>query len=226
MPEPDAAPSLPPMTTEERGETDLFQQALFNLIPFFMDGARGDPARARGAAVELLKAYPIRSVLELQLVTEVIAFSQSALDNLRRAKAEPQMPEVQRDKLRSKAVSLNAAGHRTIRTLEKVYAARNRMPTAPAKPPRAEPPQAEPPRAEPLQAEPLQAESPQAEPQPAPEVVRNQAAILREVQERLAQHRAQIAAQQGGVEPGGFMNRDQRRAAELDARREARRAPV
>ena len=224
MPEPEASPSQPPMTTEERGELDLFQQALFNLIPFFMDGARGDAARARTAAVQLLRSYPIRSMLELQLVTEVIAFSQSALDNLRRAKAEPLMPEVQRDKLRSEAVSLNAAGHRTIRILEKVYEARNRKPAVHGKPHQAEPRQTEPRQAEPRQAEPRQ-----AEPQPAaePEIVRDQAAILREVQERLAQHRAQMAAQQQGAgEPGGFMNREQRRAAELDTRREARRAAI
>jgi hypothetical protein len=196
MPDPKPAQSEPPVTPEERAKWDLVQQALFNLTPFFMDGVGGDPVKARAAAFEMVKAFPVKSMLELQLVTEIIAFSQSAIDNLRRAKVDPEMPDAERDKLRTKAVTLNAAEHRTIRTLEKVYKSRRANTT----------------------------EQPEQPPQPEPDPMRDQAAILRDVQERVAQYRAHMAGQPPAAEPGAFMNREQRRAAELDARREARRA--
>ena len=197
MPEPNPTQSEPPVTPEERAQWDLVQQSLFNLTPFFMDGAGGDPVKARAAAFEMIKAFPCHTMLELQLVTEIIAFSQSAIDTLRRAKADPELPDAERDKLRTKAVAMNAAEHRTIRTLEKVYQSR-RPATKQAQP----------------------------EPQPKADPVRDQAAILREVQERVAQYRAYMAGQTqppaaGPRAPG---NRDQRHATEHDAKREARRA--
>jgi hypothetical protein len=196
---PDAAPaqSEPPVTKEERAQWDLVQQSLFNLTPFFLDGAGGDAVRARAAAFEMIKAFPCQTMLELQLVTEIIAFSQSAIDNLRRAKADPELPDADRDKLRTKAVAMNAAEHRTVRTLEKVYQSRR---------PKTAPQPAPPP--------------PQAEPDP----VRDQAAILRDVQDRVAQYRAYMAAHGPGAAAAAPGNRDQRHAAERDAGREARRA--
>nr|WP_294529749.1 hypothetical protein [uncultured Rhodopila sp.] len=197
MPEPDAAQSQSCAPREDTARTDLFEQALFNLIPFFLDGANGDPARARSAVLELLRSYSPASAVELQLITETIAFTQSALDNLRRAKAEPELPDAQRETLRTRAVSLSAAAHRANRTVDRMYAG---------------------PR-------PQTAAQPEPVPMPEANPGRDQAAILRTVHERMAQQRAQMAAQQQGAgDPGAFMNREQRRAAELDARREARRA--
>lgn len=195
---PDAAPdqSEPPVTPEERAKWDLVQQSLFNLTPFFLDGAGGDTVKARAAAFEMIKAFPCQTMLELQLVTEIIAFSQSAIDALRRAKADPELPDAERDKLRTRAVAMNAAEHRSIRTLEKVYQSR-RPKTAAARP---EPP---PPEAEPM---------------------RDEATILRDVRERVAQYRAYMAAHAPTAEPAAPGNRDQRHAAERDAGREARRA--
>ena len=83
MPQPDDSPAQPASSAAARAKDDLIEQALFTLTPFFLDGAGGDLARARRAAVEMLKAYPINSMLELQLATEFIAFSQSAMDDLR-----------------------------------------------------------------------------------------------------------------------------------------------
>jgi hypothetical protein len=155
---------------QARAKADLLEQALFNLTPYFMDGALGDPARARRAALELLNAYPIRSVLELQLATEFIAFSQSAVDNLRAAASDPEMPEAKCQKLRSRAVSLSRAGHRSLATLEKVFASRqktdaNQPAETPAK----------------LSVADLDPE---------------QAAMFRGMKERIAQYQAQMAAQQ------------------------------
>ncbi|MFL5256419.1 MAG: hypothetical protein ACJ8AI_26680 [Rhodopila sp.] len=172
-----------------RAKDDLVEQALFVLTPFFLDGVRGDHARARRAAVELLKAYPINSMLELQLATEFIAFSQSAMEDLRLAKADPDMPESERCKLRAGAVALNRAGHRTLRILEKVFQARDRTTTG--------------------QAEPA--------PKPPPNLSPEQLAMLQAMRERVAQARAQMAAGPG-ASPGA-MKRDQRRAAGHEASR-------
>nr|WP_294509055.1 hypothetical protein [uncultured Rhodopila sp.] len=197
MPEPDAAQSQPRPPRTDTAQLDLFDQALINLVPFFMDGAEGDPARARSAVLELLRSYAPRSAVELQLITETIAFSHSALDNLRRAQTNRTMPDVQREALRTKAVSLSAAGHRATRTLDRMYAG----------------------------GRPQAAPHPGAAKAPEANAGRDQAAILRAVHERMAQQRAQTAAQQQAAgDPGAFMNREQRRAAELDARRDARRA--
>src|SRR5690349_15272805 len=134
MPHPDNAQTQQQTSAATRAKDDLVEQALFILTPFFLDGTGGDPARARRAAVELLQAYPIESMLELQLATEFIAFSQSAMQDLRRAKAELDMPEPERRKLRAGAVALNRAGHRTLRTLEKVFQARGHDTTGQAEP--------------------------------------------------------------------------------------------
>src|SRR3954469_12737556 len=128
MPQPDDSPAQPASSDAMRAKDDLIEQAVFTLTPFFLDGAGGDPARARRAAVEMLKAYPINTMLELQLAAEFIAFSQSAVEELRLAKADPEMPEPQRRRLRAGAVALNRAGHRTLRILEKVYQSSSRDP--------------------------------------------------------------------------------------------------
>jgi hypothetical protein len=140
MPQPDHSPAQPATSDATRAQDDLVEQALFTLTPFFLEGAGGDPARARRAAVEMLKAYPINTMLELQLATEFIAFSQSAMEELRLAKADPEMPEPQRRRLRAGAVALNRAGHRTLKVLEKVYQSRSgdaagQPEPAPASPP-------------------------------------------------------------------------------------------
>src|SRR3954447_12533199 len=126
MPQPDDSPAQPASSDAMRAKDDLIEQAVFTLTPFFLDGTGGDPARARRVAVEMLKAYPINTMLELQLATEFIAFSYAAMDDLRLAKADPEMPEPQRRKLRAGAVALNRAGHRTLRILEKVFKSRSR----------------------------------------------------------------------------------------------------
>lgn len=190
MPQPDHAPAQPATTDATCAQDDLVEQALFTLTPFFLDGTGGDPARARRAAVELLKAYPINTMLELQLVTEVIAFSQSAMAELRLAKADPEMPEPQRHRLRAGAVALNRAGHRTLKLLEKVYQSRSRDTAA----------------------------QPQPESAP-PDLTPEQLAMLQAMRERVARAREQMA-QTPDAPPA--INREQRRAAEQAARREAR----
>src|SRR5690348_7196722 len=70
MPQPDDSPAQPASSNTPRPKDDLIEQAVFTLTPFFLDGAGGDPVRARRAAVEMLKVYPINSPLELQLATE------------------------------------------------------------------------------------------------------------------------------------------------------------
>lgn len=181
----------------ERAQDNLIQQALFNLIPYFLDGAGGDRTRARNAAYEMLRAYPIRSMLELQLATKIIAFSQSAMDDLRRAKADPEMPEEQHGTLRTRAVKLGAAEHRTVRRLHAVYKTRTLNP-AEARP------------------------TPGPKPPPEATLGPDAAAMLRAMQDKVAQHRAQTAA--AAAAPGVPGNHDPRRAAKPDARREARHA--
>src|SRR5690349_24300931 len=193
MPQPDDSPAQPASSEATRAKDDLIEQALFTLTPFFLDGAGGDPARARRAAVEMLKAYPINSMLELQLATEFIAFSQSAMDELRLAKADPEMPEPQRCRLRAGAVALNQAGHRTLKVLEKVFQSRSRD----------------------------AAGQPEPAPPPPSELTPEQLAMLQAMRERVARARGQMA-QAPDAPPA--MNREQRRAAEQAAQREARSA--
>jgi hypothetical protein len=200
MPQPDASPAQPASSNTPRPKDDLIEQAVFILTPFFLDGAGGDPARARRAAVETLKAYPISSPLELQLAAEFIAFSHSAMDELRLAMADPEMPEPQRRRLRAGAVALNQAGHRTLKVLERVHQSRSRDAAA--------------------QPEPAPA------PQQSPDLTPEQLAMLQAMRERVAQAREQMAREQMAQAPEApvAMNREQRRAAEQAAQREARRA--
>ena len=193
MPQPDDSPAQPASSDTTRAKDGLIEQAVFTLTPFFLDGAGGDLARARRAAVEMLKAYPINSMLELQLATEFIAFSQSAMDELRLAKADPEMPEPQRCRLRAGAVALNGAGHRTLKVLEKVFQSRMRD----------------------------AAGQPEPAPPPSSELTPEQLAMLQAMRERVARAREQMA--QAPDSPSA-MNREQRRAAEQAARREARAA--
>ena len=175
----------------------LISQALFTLTPFFMDGAKGDEAKACAAAKEILISYKIVSAVEIQLAVECILFAYTAMESLRQAKAEPDMPEPKRLRQRNSAVSLNRAGHRTRQALNALQKVR-------------------PPAAQPA------AEAPQPDPGFDP------SAKMRDFVDKLT----------GGGEfmlpgfpvssepavPPPFMNREQRRAAELMARREARRA--
>jgi hypothetical protein len=214
MPYPDDTKAQQDIDAQTRAQDDLVEQALFTLTPFFLDGAGGDQARARRAAVEMLKAYPINTMLALQLATEFIAFSYAAMDDLRLVKADPEMPEPQRRKLRAGAVALNRAGHRTLRILEKVFKSRS------------------------VDAADQDAAGRDAAgrdaagqnatgqagpaPQPPPNLSPDQLAMLQAMRERVAQAREQMAASPG-AQPNA-MNREQRRAAELAAQREARRA--
>ena len=195
---PDDSSAQPASSEAMRAKDDLIEQAVFTLTPFFLDGTGGDPARARRAAVEMLKAYPINSMLELQLATEFIAFSQSAMDELRLAKADPEMPEPQRCRLRAGAVALNQAGHRTLKVLEKVYESRSHK----------------------------VAGQPEPAPQQQPDLTPEQLAMLQAMRERVAQAREQMARDQMAQAPEApvAMNREQRRAAEQAAQRQARRA--
>src|SRR5689334_5018430 len=198
MLQPDDPPTQPASGNTTRARDDLIEQAVFTLTPFFLDGASGDLARARRAAVEMLKAYPINSPLELQLATEFIAFSHSAMDELRLAIVDPEMPEPQRRRLRAGAVALNQAGHRTLKVLERVYESRSRD----------------------------AAGQPEPAPQQPPDLTPEQLAMLQAMRERVAQAREQMAREQMAQAPEVpvAMNREQRRAAEQAAQRDARRA--
>jgi hypothetical protein len=209
MPHPDETQTQQDIDAQTCAQDDLVEQALFILTPFFLDGTGGDPARARRVAVEMLKAYPINTMLELQLATEFIAFSYAAMDDLRLAKADPEMAEPQRRKLRAGAVALNRAGHRTLRILENVFQSRSRDAAG---------------RDAPSQDTAGRDAAGQMGPAPNPplNLSPGQLAMLQAMRERVAQAREQMAAGPGALPAA--MNREQRRAAELAAQREARRA--
>jgi hypothetical protein len=187
MPQPDTADlkDLP----EEHPQDYLVQQALYTLTPFFMDGVADDADKARAAAKEMLVAYKIGTALELQLAVECIIFSYSAMDTLRQAKVDPDMPVPQRVRLRNSATSLHRASHNTRRGLDLLQKARMT-----------------------------------AEPQAATLHAEANAKIhdmLRNMTEGVRQT-ADLSAEDAAPPP--FMNHAQRRAVELAARREARRA--
>ena len=179
------------------GFTYLVQQALFTLTPFFMDGATGDPANARAAAEVLLGSYPIETPQDLQLATECIVCAYSAMDNLRQAKTDPEMPEARRLRLRSAAASLNRASHRARRSLEVGHKYR-----IPAPQPREALSEA-----------------------PAPAAMLAASGFTHGMIASTAEHRepSPLAKIPTPVAPPQFLNREQRRAAKLAARREARR---
>ena len=115
---PDHVPTPPEAPDAPDGFAWLAQQALFTLTPFFMDGAAGDPVNARAAAEALLGSYPVETPQDLQLATECIVCAYAAMDNLRQAKTDPEMPESRRLRLRSAAASLNRASHRARLSLD------------------------------------------------------------------------------------------------------------
>jgi hypothetical protein len=89
-PDDDAQPESP---NGPYGFAILIRQTLFTLTPFFMDGADGDAAYTRAAAREILVSYRAGSALEIQPATECIVFAYSAMETLRQAKADPEMPD-------------------------------------------------------------------------------------------------------------------------------------
>jgi hypothetical protein len=197
MPHPDDVPTPPEAPNVRDGFAWLVQQALFTLTPFFMDGAAGDPANARAAAETLLGSYRIEAPQDLQLATECIVCAYSAMDNLRQAKTDPEMPETRRLRLRSGAASLNRASHRARRALEVLHKHR-----APA-------------------PEPWEAPS-----EPSALAARAATELMREIIAQTSQHREHLPVIRTPTAPvpPKFMTREQRRAAKLAARREARRA--
>jgi hypothetical protein len=196
MTQPDNPPP-PEIAAFPNGFTILVRQALFTLTAFFMDGADGDRTHARAAAIELLGSYNIGSPLELQLAAECIVFACSAMETLRQAKIDPEIPAICRLRMRNSAVSLNAASHRNRLTLTTSQKLRGVVTE-------------------------LQEVAP--EPAPASEYADN--GMMPGLLEKIAQHRERVAAlrAKAATAPPPFPNREQRRAAELAARREARRA--
>src|ERR1700709_39796 len=79
----------------------IFNQAMYFLTPFFMDGANGDPAKARAGAQQMLLSYQSGSFVETQLTIECIQFAYSAMESLRQAKVD-EMPDSRRLRLRTR----------------------------------------------------------------------------------------------------------------------------
>jgi hypothetical protein len=196
MTHPDDVPTHPEPTDVPDGFAWLVQQALFTLTPFFMDGAAGDPTNARAAAEALLGSYPVETPQDLQLATECIVCAYSAMDNLRQAKTDPEMPESRRLRLRSAAASLNRASHRARHSLDVRHKFRTPAP------------------------EPREAPS---EPS-GRETTRAAAELMHEIIAQTAQYREHPPVARAPAAPSKFLTREQRRAAKLAARREVRRA--
>jgi hypothetical protein len=197
MPHPDDVPIHPAAPDVPDGFAWLAEQALFTLTPFFMDGAAGDPANARAAAETLLGSYRIETPQDLQLVTECIVCAYSAMDNLRQAKNDLEMPETRRLRLRSGAASLNRASHRARRTLEVLHKHRTPAP-----------------------------EQREAALEPSALEARAATELMREIIAQTLQHPEHSPATRTPTPaaPPKFMTREQRRSAKLAVRREVRRA--
>jgi hypothetical protein len=186
------------------GFTIIVRQAIFTLTAFFMDGAAGDTTLARAAATELIAAYRIGSSLEIQMAAECIAFAYSAMEALRQVQVNPEISDSKRLRLRNGAASLHRASQRNRRSLDALHKYRN---TAPEPQPG-------------LQRVPEELTELSSNP--------DDTGITPDLLEKIAQHRARVAANrvqsQPPAAPPPFMNREQRRSAKLTARREARRA--
>lgn len=147
------------------GLTWLIHQSLFLITPFFMDGAADDETCARAAAKELLASYGASSAEELQIVTECIIFAYAAMDTLRQAKADPDLTDDRRLRLRNNAAALSCASQRNRRGFDALRKLRTSAPE-----PRPDP--------------------------PAPHPFVDQldpAAVLRDLQEKIAEHRQRMA---------------------------------
>lgn len=144
MTEPDSTGSQPSPTRADAIDV-MYHQAMFTLTPFFIDGAKGDPAKARAAAREMLLSYKAGSAVEIQLAVECIMFAYTVMDSLRQAKVDD-MPDARRLRLRNSAVALHRESHRNRQALEAFRKAR--IAASPARPAQTEPP-AEPPAPDP-----------------------------------------------------------------------------
>ncbi len=94
------------------------EQVVCHLAPFFLDAARGDSADAKAAAQAMLDGYDTQTTEQLQLAAQIIAFSFAALDSLRRAAAEPDLPVNIQLRLRGNANAMNRSAQQCRRALQ------------------------------------------------------------------------------------------------------------
>ncbi|PPQ40838.1 hypothetical protein [Rhodopila globiformis] len=110
------------MTDTSTTTTDcLFDTILGFLLPFFLLGAHGDRALATAAIRDLIQAYHVSTVTELDLAGRIVGFSVVAMDNLRLS-MRPDLSDSLVLRYRCNAVTLSRSADQAQAMLEALQA--------------------------------------------------------------------------------------------------------
>jgi hypothetical protein len=108
----------------------LRNQAVAALVPFFIDGPRGNTETARLAAAAMLDDFDAATPKELQLSAEIIALAWAAIGCLRTAMAATNLPLDDVLRLQDHAIGLDQSSQKATRALEARRKERARNPAA------------------------------------------------------------------------------------------------
>src|ERR1700712_2940109 len=108
----------------------LRNQAVAALVPFFIDGPRGDAETARFAAQAMLDDFGAATPKELQLSAQIIALAWAAIGCVRTALAAKNLPLDDVLRLQDHAVGLDRSSQEATKALEARRKERARNPAA------------------------------------------------------------------------------------------------
>ena len=108
----------------------LRNEAVAALVPFFIDGPRGDAETARLAAQAMLDDFDAATPKELQLSAQIIALAWAAIGCLRTAMAATNLPLDDVLRLQDHAIDLDRSSQKVTKVLEARRKDRARNPAA------------------------------------------------------------------------------------------------
>jgi hypothetical protein len=113
------APTLSGTKTEPRSLTNVLDHVAAAIAPFYDDGTSVDPAASRLVARQSLLGYNAANAGELQLAAQIAAFGMAALDCLRCAMTERDMPVDTLLRIQSHAIKLNTLSDKHGKVLDR-----------------------------------------------------------------------------------------------------------
>ena len=88
------------------------EQIYRSLVPFVLEAADGNAAKARAAAQELVDAFNPTNAEEFLLAAEIVTYSMAGLESLRRSAEKPELPVTTHLRLRGNANSMQRASQK------------------------------------------------------------------------------------------------------------------
>lgn len=110
--------SLSKPSVPSPGDSELHEQVVSHITPFFLDDASDDPVPAMEAARQTLVCYNAATGKELQLSAQIVAFSMASLDCLRCSMTERDMSIDDLLRIQGHAIALNGLAEKSRKALE------------------------------------------------------------------------------------------------------------